>query len=62
MGSFEISETNITGREKTKYKKPQITCLTATPSREVTQMLVSTASKQELNREVRGHALRVKTI
>ena len=34
-----------------KKKNPQITCLAATPSREVTQRLVSTSSEQGLNRE-----------
>ena len=35
--------------------------LTATPSREVAQMLVSTTSKQGLNREVWAALLRVRT-
>ena len=48
MGSFGISEGNINGREK---KNPQITRLATTPTREVTQRLVSTSSEQGLNRE-----------
>ena len=44
MGSFGISEGNITGR-KNKLKNQQITCLMATPSREVAQTLSSTTSK-----------------
>ena len=34
-----------------KKKNPQITRLAATPSRKVTQRLVSTSSEQGLNRE-----------
>ena len=36
-------------------------CLMATPSGEVTQTLISTASKQELGREARAALLRVRT-
>ena len=43
MGSFGISEGNITGRKK--KKTPQNTHLTTTASREVAQMLASTTSK-----------------
>ena len=35
-----------------KKKNPQNTCQTATPSREVAQMLASTTSEQGLDREV----------
>ena len=42
VGSFGISEGNITGREK--KKNPQITHLTTTASGEVAQKLVSTSS------------------
>ena len=52
MGSFGISKHNITRRGKKKKKKPQSTHQTATPSREVAQMLASTTSKQGLDREV----------
>ena len=45
--SFGISEGNITGRKK----KKQNMCLTATASREVAQMLISTTSKWGLDRE-----------
>ena len=59
MGSFGISEGNITGRKK--KKNPQIMCLTTTPSREVGHMLASATSKQGLNREVQATLLRVRT-
>ena len=49
MGSFGISEDNITGRKK---KNPQNTFLTATPSREVAQTFASATSEPGLNREV----------
>ena len=45
MGSFGISEGNITERGKKKKK-----CLSTTPSREVAQVLAST---RELDKEVR---------
>ena len=61
VGSFGVSEGNITGREKKKKKNPQITCLTATPSGEIAQKLVSATSKRGLNREVRAALLRVRT-
>ena len=57
VGSFGISEGNITGRGR--KQNPQITCLTATPSGEVAQMLVSTTSKPGLNREAWAALLRV---
>ena len=41
-----------TGRGKQKQKNPKNVHLTATPSREVAQTLISTTSKQGLNREV----------
>ena len=50
VGSFGISEDNITGRKK--KKTPQNTRLTATPSREVAQTLPSAGSEQGLNKEV----------
>ena len=50
MGSFGISEGNITGREK-KKKKPEMRHLAATPSREVAQRPASASSEQGLNRE-----------
>ena len=52
MGSFGISEGNITGREKkkNKQKSPQKMCLTTTPSGEVAQMLASAISEQGLDR------------
>ena len=59
MGSFGISEGNITRRKK--KQNPQITYLTATPSREVAMMLVSATSKSGLNREVQSALLRVRT-
>ena len=63
MGSFGISEGNITGRrEKTHtHTHTQITHLTITPSREVVQTLTSVTSKQGLNREVQAALLRVRT-
>ena len=63
MGSFEISEGNITENEKKKKPDPQNTCLTATASREVAQMLVSATSKQGLVREAQAASLvhRVRT-
>ena len=41
VGSFGISEGNIIRRKEKKKKNPQNTCLTATASREVAQMLTS---------------------
>ena len=60
MGSFGISEGNITGRRK-KKKTQQTKHLTATPSREVAQTLVSTSGEQGLNREAQAALLRVRT-
>ena len=62
MGSFGISEANITrkGGEK-KTKKPQITCLTTTPSGEVAQTPTSATSKQGVNREVPAAPFRIGT-
>ena len=57
MGSFGISEGNITGRKI----KPQIACLMAVLSSEVAQMLASATSKPGLNREVQATLLRVRT-
>ena len=51
MGSFGISEDNITGREK---QKTQTMHLTAIASKEVAQRLMSTTSK-------RAALLRVRT-
>ena len=48
VGSFGISEGNITGRKKKKKQKQKNTCLTITPSGEVAQTLGS--RKQGLNR------------
>ena len=59
MGSFGISEGNITGRRKKKNQ--QTKHLTATPSREVAQTLVSTSGEQGLNREAQAALLRVRT-
>ena len=59
MGSFGISEGNITGRIN-KYN-PQIMCLMVTPSGEVAQTLASATSKRGLNREARAALLRVGT-
>ena len=53
MGSFGISEDNITGREK-KKKNLQIMRLTAIPSGEVDLTFPYTSSKQGLNKEARG--------
>ena len=50
VGSFEISEGNITRRGEKKI--PQNTRLTTTPNREVAQMLMSATSEWGLNREV----------
>ena len=62
MGSFEISEGNITEKGKKKKPDPQNTCLTATASREVAQMLVSATSKQGLVKEAHWTlVLRVRT-
>ena len=60
MGSFGISEGNITGREKT-HTHTQIMHLTLTPSGEVAQMLASTSSEWGLNMEVQITLLRVRT-
>ena len=60
MGSFGISEGNISRRKK-KKENTQITRLTATPSREVAQMLTSATSKHGLNREAQAALLRVRT-
>ena len=56
MGSFGISEGNITGREK-KKKNPQNTHLTTTVSGEVAQMLMSATSEWGLDREARAACL-----
>ena len=63
MGSFGISEGNIIRRKKKKKKTPQNTCLTATASREVAQMLTSATSEQGLGREAQAASsvLRVRT-
>ena len=60
MGSFGISEDNITGREK---QKTQTMHLTAIASKEVAQRLMSTTSKQEMDREAcaASSVLRVRT-
>ena len=52
-------EHNQEGKKKRK-KNTQITCLTATPSGEVAQMLASACSEQGLKREVRAELLRVR--
>ena len=55
VGSFEISEGNITGRGNTHthtHTHTQNTRLTTTPKREVAQMLMSATSEWGLNREV----------
>ena len=44
-----------------KKKKPQVTYLTTTPSREVAQTLTITSNKWGLNREVQAALLRVRT-
>ena len=49
MGSFGISEGNITGR-KTKQNKTQSRRLAATAIGEVTQMLASATSERRLDR------------
>ena len=59
MGSFGISEGNITRRKK--KDNPQNMRLTATPNGEVAQMLVSATSQWGLNREERAALLRVRT-
>ena len=59
MGSFRISEGSITGRAEKKITMNMH--LTATPSREVAWTLVSTTSKQGLDREVWTALLRVRT-
>ena len=59
MGSFGISEGNIT--ERKEKKSPQNRRLTATPSREVAQTLASATSQWGLNREERAALLRVRT-
>ena len=43
--------------KQTNKQKPQIMCPTRTPSGEVGQMLQSTSSKPELNREARAACL-----
>ena len=59
MGSFGVSESNIRGRGK-KNKKQNMR-LTATPSKEVAQMLTSTTSKQGLDKEVQAACFRIRT-
>ena len=49
VGSFGISEGNVTGRKK--KKNPQNTRLSTTVSREVAQMLMSATSEWGLDRE-----------
>ena len=67
MGSFGTSEGNITRRKKERKKetnkKTQNTCLTATASREVAQMLASATSERGLGSEVwaASSVLRVRT-
>ena len=63
MGSFEISEGNITEKGKKKKPDPQNTCLTATASGEVAQRLLFATSKQGLDREAQpaSSVLRVMT-
>ena len=64
MGSFGISEGNITGRKQTnKQKQTQNTRLTVTVSEEVAQRLTSATSEQGLDREARPaqSMLRVRT-
>ena len=51
VGSFGISEGNITRRKNNTNNNPQNMCLTATASRQVTQRLKSTTSEQGLDRE-----------
>ena len=55
VGSFGISEGNITGREK--QNKTQNACLTSTFSAEVAQMFALTTNKQRLDREVQNACL-----
>ena len=50
VGSFGISEGKITGRKK-KNPQNKNSCLTATASREVAQMLEFTTSEWGLDRE-----------
>ena len=54
---------NLTGQHNREGKKkiPQITNLTETPRGEIAQMLVSTTSKQGLNKEAWTALLRVRT-
>ena len=52
MGSFGISEGNITGREI--QNKKQNACLTSAFSGEVAQMFALATSKQRLDREVQN--------
>ena len=52
MGSFGISEGNITGRKK--IKEPTDYGLATTPSGEVARLLASTSSEWGLNREMRA--------
>ena len=59
MGSFGISEGNITGRKK--KKKPTEYAPNCNSWGEVAQMLVSATSERELNREARTALLRVRT-
>ena len=61
MGSFGISEGNITRRKHT-HTHTQIMGLTATPSGEVAQLLTSATSKRGLDREVQAALLRVRTM
>ena len=51
MGSFGISEGNITRRKK--KQAPQNPCLTTTASGEIAQMLASATSELGLGREAR---------
>jgi len=57
VGSFGISNGNTTGRKKKKERKPQITHLTTTPSREIAQTLRSTSSELGLNSEAQADCL-----
>ena len=64
VGSFGISEGNIIRRKgKKKKNNPQDTCLTATASREVAQMLTSATGAQGQGRETQAASsvLRVRT-
>ena len=60
MGSFGVSEGNITRRKKTT---PQNMCLTTNANQEVAQMLTSATSKWGLDREAwaASSVLRVRT-